>query len=87
MATLAINVPGRDVMLSTEHAASSYGVPVLVEDGRAYGPADPIDAGQGKMVPAAHLVKTAGIVRGRPGDLDGDADQLIDAAEAGWPLT
>lgn len=28
------------IALTTEHAASSYGIPVLVIDGQAYGPAD-----------------------------------------------
>jgi hypothetical protein len=28
------------IILTTEHAASSYGVPVLVIEGEAYGPAD-----------------------------------------------
>lgn len=31
--------------LTTAHAASSYGVPVLVIDGEAYGPADMTPAG------------------------------------------
>jgi hypothetical protein len=29
-----------ELLLTTEHAASSYGVPVAVIDGQAYGPAD-----------------------------------------------
>lgn len=28
------------IFLTTEHSASSYGIPVLVIDGEAYGPAD-----------------------------------------------
>ena len=31
---------GRDARITTEHAASSYGMPVLVIDGQAYGPGD-----------------------------------------------
>lgn len=33
------------IILTTTHAASSYGVPVLVIDGEAYGPADMTPAG------------------------------------------
>lgn len=33
---------GAPAILTTEHAASSYGVPVLVIGDAAYGPADPI---------------------------------------------
>lgn len=40
--------------LTTNHAASSYGRPVLVLDGQAYGPADMTPAG----VPAGELVTT-----------------------------
>ena len=29
-------------ILTTEHAASNHGLPVLVRDGQAYGPADPL---------------------------------------------
>lgn len=38
--------------LTTAHAASSYGRPVLVIDGEAYGPADMTPEGE----PAAHIV-------------------------------
>lgn len=31
---------GKEGRLTTEHASSSYGIPVLVMDGQAYGPAD-----------------------------------------------
>jgi hypothetical protein len=34
-----------NVVLTTDHAASSYGQPVLVWDGVAYGPDDVIDYG------------------------------------------
>lgn len=40
------------ITLTVAHAASSYGHPVLVIDGEAYGPADMTPAGQ----PAAHIV-------------------------------
>ena len=40
------------ITLTVAHAASSYGRPVLVIDGEAYGPADMTPAGQ----PAAHIV-------------------------------
>jgi hypothetical protein len=40
------------ITLTTAHAASSYGRPVLVIDGEAYGPADLTPTGQ----PAAHIV-------------------------------
>lgn len=35
-----------EVLLTTEHAASSYGRPVLVLAGQAYGPADPLPSGE-----------------------------------------
>lgn len=83
MATLAINAPGRDIYLSTDHAASSYGVPVLVEAERAYGPADLIDSGLGPVT-AAELVRQCGPCLGRPGDVDADeAQEMLDAWEAG----
>ena len=41
------------ITLTTAHAASSYGVPVLVIDGQAYGPADMTPAG----ITAADLVQ------------------------------
>ena len=41
------------IILTTTHAASSYGVPVLVIDGEAYGPADMTPAG----IIAADLVQ------------------------------
>jgi len=44
-------------MLTTDHAASSYGVPVLVKDGEAYGPADRLPSGE----LAGLLVKRRGI--------------------------
>lgn len=34
---------GSDCVLTTEHAASSYGVPVLVAGGQAYGPGDRLE--------------------------------------------
>ncbi len=40
-ATVEIRYGGRAFMLTTEHACSSYGVPVLLDaQGRAYGPWD-----------------------------------------------
>jgi hypothetical protein len=35
-----MNYKGHAIKLTTDHAASSYGIPVLVIDGEAYGPAD-----------------------------------------------
>lgn len=35
-----INLDGHEIAFTTDHAASSYGVPVLVIDGGAYGPSD-----------------------------------------------
>ena len=35
-----MNYKGHEIELTTNHAASSYGIPVLVIDGEAYGPAD-----------------------------------------------
>ena len=41
MTNMTVRFGGATYCLTTEHAASSYGVPVLVdEDGIAYGPAD-----------------------------------------------
>lgn len=40
-------------VLTTEHAASSYGVPVLVVGGEAYGPGDALPSG----FPAGDLVR------------------------------
>ena len=41
MTSMTVQFCGATYCLTTEHAASSYGVPVLVdEDGIAYGPAD-----------------------------------------------
>ncbi len=84
MATVAINVPGRSIHLSTDHAASSYGLPVLVmDDGRAYGRSDIVDDGSPEGCRADHLVRTCGLLRGRPGDVEGeDADRLLDAWES-----
>lgn len=44
--TLAVAFVGRrhGAVLTTDHAASSYGQPVLVVDGVAYSPADPVPA-------------------------------------------
>lgn len=42
---LGIICPGKEALhgfLTTEHNQSSYGIPVLVIDGDAYGPADPL---------------------------------------------
>lgn len=35
-----------DITLSTEHAACSYGLPVVVADGQAYGPGDVLPGGK-----------------------------------------
>ena len=50
-------IPIVDFALSTDHSASSYGVPVLVIAGRAYGPADDVVWGPySDGVPAAFLI-------------------------------
>lgn len=63
MTTLIINntpglfgTPEHNVYLTTDHAASSYGVPVLIKRGVAHGPADLIDLANGRAVPAAAYV-------------------------------
>ena len=58
MTTAQLLIPGgrlRTVLVTREHAASSYGIPVVVVDGAALGPAetdgvlvvdDPVEAGR-----------------------------------------
>jgi hypothetical protein len=46
MSKLRTIVDGKPVELTTEHAASSYGIPVLVFDNVAYGPGDIIPAAE-----------------------------------------
>lgn len=54
--------------LSTEHAASSYGIPVLVDrNGEAYGPADIIVHG-GRAISAADFVREEAARCGLEGD-------------------
>lgn len=40
MMTIQMTIAGKGATLTTSHAASSYGRPVLVVDGEAYGPRD-----------------------------------------------
>jgi len=44
---ITFSAQGRQITLTTEHSASSYGIPVAIIDGRAYGPDDVLaeDAG------------------------------------------
>lgn len=42
---LVYRAGGRTAVLTTEHAASSYGIPVLVVAGAAYGPGDSLPSG------------------------------------------
>lgn len=46
--SLGMTLDGCDYTLTTEHAASSYGVPVLIDvaSGNAYGPADTLPSGK-----------------------------------------
>ena len=52
--TIVIN---KQYVLTTEHPASSYGQPVLVRDGIAYGAGDVIDDGIFGLLPAADVVR------------------------------
>ena len=49
---------GEQVELTTDHAASSHGIPVLVVNGEAYGPHDSVPIGKGSV--KATTVVTAG---------------------------
>ena len=52
---------GEPAKLTTEHAASSYGQPVLVWRGEAYGPGDLLeDPATGVLVSAFGAVRAAG---------------------------
>lgn len=51
--------PFSDARLSTGHAASSYGQPVLVIDGEAYGPADLLQLPEGTLITAREWVRLA----------------------------
>ena len=56
--------------VTTDHAASSYGIPVLVDaDGNAYGPADVQDGTVQAHGPQAEMCRQAGftVVDGLPG--------------------
>lgn len=57
MSEIALGRVGRGWKLTTDHSASSYGIPVLVDrHGEAYGPADIIIRG-GRTVAAADFVR------------------------------
>lgn len=60
MATAIVHATplGADALLTTDHAASSHGLPVLVVNRRAYGPADLVPYGEGE-VPARDVVRQA----------------------------
>ena len=49
MATIKIVTGLCEVELTTDHSASSYGQPVLIKDGLAYGQNDLIDLGNGAV--------------------------------------
>lgn len=51
---------GDKVLLTTEHAASSYGIPVAVIDGQAYGPGDATPLGPTREV-VARLARAHGL--------------------------
>ena len=54
---LMIDARGKKYTLTTDHASSRDGVPVLVdEDGAAFGPADMICDGHGGRIPAHKLM-------------------------------
>lgn len=47
--SVTLNYCDETMTLATEHSASSYGIPVLVIDGEAYGPADHMPQGKGEL--------------------------------------
>jgi len=54
--TMTLTIPakfiaGQQIVLTTEHSASSYGVPVAIVGGRAYGPSDVLPALQPDPLP------------------------------------
>lgn len=62
LTTVYLDVPGHAAALTTEHAASSYGVPVLVVDGVAYGPGDWVPIGDRAGMRAAALAEQVRLV-------------------------
>ncbi len=73
-----------DGTLTTDHAASSHGIPVLVIGGEAYGPTDDIQCaredGRQYMQPAGLLVASR---RETLGGRGADGRALVDAYLAG----
>lgn len=51
----AAEVPVGDATLTTDHAASSYGIPVLVLHGHAYGPGDVLVLGREEVRAATYV--------------------------------
>jgi hypothetical protein len=49
MSSLTLNYGEREIMLTTESSASSYGIPVLIVSGVAYGPKDMMPEGCGEL--------------------------------------
>jgi len=82
MASTCLDVPGRRAWLTTDHAASSYGLPVLVLDDHAYGPADRVDDGSPAGCTADDLVRKTRVVLAAPGDNDITADEADALREA-----
>ena len=67
---------GDTAILTTEHAASSYGMPVLVVGGIAYGPGDQVTYSQGPddpfgeiSEPAQTMVAAAAVRGGKSDDI------------------
>lgn len=54
-----VGSPYPEAQLTTEHAASSYGQPVLVIDGEAFGPGDLLTLPDGGMMVAREWVRLA----------------------------
>jgi len=65
---------GDQWMLTTEHPASSYGQPVLIdEDGEPVGPGDMVSGGSGVVMLAADLVSRLA----QHADLDADGRAMV----------
>ena len=60
MAETRFELWGQEARLTTDHAASSYGQPVLVLDGDAFGPGDLLENPDGWLVTALAAVEAAG---------------------------
>lgn len=58
MSSLQTIIGGESVYLTTEHPASSYGIPVLVFRGTAHGPGDMIQTDSGDAMTAEQFLRS-----------------------------